>query len=266
VTTSERRVATVAGTSVPSAWVEERLAQLQHGRLGRQIPPVGGEVERLRRWIVQEIVDQLVEHHAARLAGWVRHDTAGSTDPGRPTLPTSVAARLFEVVTREVVVPDGESRSYYERNRDLYERPEARHVRYAIASSGRVAWAALLAWPQRSPRVGGSGVHYGELIRLVRGELTGPVEDAVFEAEVGAAVGPYPFRSGAIAARVEAVTPAVVASFEDVRPTIEAELLAVARARAYDDWLATRRAALALIEPAFEHPGHPVHGLPSHRH
>jgi [acyl-carrier-protein] S-malonyltransferase len=246
--------------------VEERLAELQHGRLGRQIPPVGGEVERLRRWIVQEIVDRLVEHDAARLAGWVRHGIAGSTVSGRPVLPEVVSAQLFEVVTKGVIVPDGEARSYYERNLDLYEHPEERHVRYAIASSGREAWRALLAWAHRSQRPGGSDVRYGELTRLVRGELSGPVEDAVFEAAAGDLVGPLPFGSGAIAARVEAVRAAAVASFDEVRPTIEAELLAVARARAYDDWLATRRAAVARIEPEFEHPGHPLHGLPSHRH
>jgi [acyl-carrier-protein] S-malonyltransferase len=55
-------------------------------------------------------------------------------------------------------------------------------------------------------------------------------------------------------------------AFEDVRDAIEEELLVAARERAFDEWLERRRAALAVIEPGFEHPGHPVHGLPSHRH
>lgn len=54
--------------------------------------------------------------------------------------------------------------------------------------------------------------------------------------------------------------------FDEVRAGIERELLVVARLRAFDEWLERRRAALAVIEPGFEHPGHPIHGVPSHRH
>ncbi len=59
---------------------------------------------------------------------------------------------------------------------------------------------------------------------------------------------------------------ASVAPFEDVRAEIEADLLVAARARAFDEWLDGRRRALVMIEPGFEHPGHPIHGVPSHRH
>ncbi len=54
--------------------------------------------------------------------------------------------------------------------------------------------------------------------------------------------------------------------FEEARDAIEAELLAEARARAFGAWLARRREALAVIDPAWAHPGDPVHGVPSHRH
>lgn len=60
--------------------------------------------------------------------------------------------------------------------------------------------------------------------------------------------------------------PAFVARFEDVRAAIEEDLLVAARARVFDGWLERRRQALVVIEPGFEHPGHPVHGVPSHRH
>ena len=52
----------------------------------------------------------------------------------------------------------------------------------------------------------------------------------------------------------------------DARPAIEAELLAAERTRVFAAWLEERRAALAVIEPEFEHPPHPIHGFPSHRH
>ena len=54
--------------------------------------------------------------------------------------------------------------------------------------------------------------------------------------------------------------------FEKARSAIEDDLLFAARARAFDEWLDRRRAALAVFEPGFEHPGHPIHGVPSHRH
>ena len=60
--------------------------------------------------------------------------------------------------------------------------------------------------------------------------------------------------------------PAFVVPFEEVRAEIEADLLVAVRARAFDEWLGRRREALVAIEPGFEHPGHPVHGVPSHRH
>jgi [acyl-carrier-protein] S-malonyltransferase len=54
--------------------------------------------------------------------------------------------------------------------------------------------------------------------------------------------------------------------YAEVRAAIEAELLGAARVRAFGEWLDVRRHALAQIEPAYAHPGDPVHGLPSHRH
>ena len=53
---------------------------------------------------------------------------------------------------------------------------------------------------------------------------------------------------------------------QQARPVIEAELLAAARIRMFEAWLEGRRTALAVIEPGFEHPAHPVHGVPTHRH
>jgi [acyl-carrier-protein] S-malonyltransferase len=241
-------VATVAGMPVPLAWVEERLAELRRGRLGRQLPPVGPDVERVRRWVVQEVVDRVVERHEALEAGLL----SDSTRAARPWLPDAVVERLFDRVTAGVTVAEQDVRAYYERNTDLFERPEARRIRHAIAASGPEARAAL------------DGRF--ELLDIHRGELSGPLEEAVFDAAVGDVVGPFPFAGGWMAARVEAITPASTAPFEEVRSTIEAELLRAAKARAYEDWISARRAALAVIEPAYEHPGHPIHGLPTHRH
>ena len=107
----------------------------------------------------------------------------------------------------------------------------------------------------------------GVLPTLRRGELAGPLEDAAVRGRRGRARRARSRQAqGWIAARVEAIEPASTASFDEARGAIEAELLDAARARAFDEWVASRRAALAIIEPGYEHPGHPVHGLPHHRH
>jgi [acyl-carrier-protein] S-malonyltransferase len=73
-------------------------------------------------------------------------------------------------------------------------------------------------------------------------------------------------RSGTHGAPGTLRAPAFVVPFEEVRGAIEEDLLVAARARVFDEWLERRRVALAVIEPGFEHPGHPIHGVPSHRH
>ena len=106
----------------------------------------------------------------------------------------------------------------------------------------------------------------GYLGEVRRGELAGSLEDALFAAEVGAIVGPCETEHGWHVARVEAVIPATTIPYPEVRGAIGSDLLAVARARAFDEWLQERRRALAIIEPDFAHPADPVHGIPSHRH
>lgn len=59
---------------------------------------------------------------------------------------------------------------------------------------------------------------------------------------------------------------ASVTPFAEVRSAIEDDLLVAVRARAFDEWLDQRRRDLVVIAPGFEHPGHPIHGVPSHRH
>jgi [acyl-carrier-protein] S-malonyltransferase len=258
-------VATVAGMPVPLAWVDERLDELRRGRLGRQLLPMGPDVERVRRWIVQVIVDRVVEQHEAREAG-LSSDTHAAVANGDARLPAFVGERLFERVTAGVTIPEEDVRAYYARNIDRYERPETRGIRYAIAPSAveaRAAFESLVAAGLPAPS---ASLRQGELSGVRRGELSGPLEQAVFDAAVGDVVGPFPFAGGWMAARVEAVMPASTAALEEVGPTIEAELLRAARARAYEEWIASRRAALVVIEPAYEHPGHPIHGLPTHRH
>ena len=98
------------------------------------------------------------------------------------------------------------------------------------------------------------------------GELSGPLEDALFAAEVGAVVGPIWTEHGWHVAQVERATPASCVPFATVRSSIEADLLTTKRTTAFATWLDARRSALAVIEPGYEHPAQPGHGFQSHRH
>ena len=81
----------------------------------------------------------MVELHEARTAGLVvgpgSEALTSDAVTACPVLPPDVAQRLFDRVTANVTVPEDIVREYYEGNRDLYQRPETRRIRYAIAAS-----------------------------------------------------------------------------------------------------------------------------------
>jgi [acyl-carrier-protein] S-malonyltransferase len=186
--------------------------------------------------MVQELVTEEVLAHEARLAG----------------VPDRVD--LVERVTAGVSVSEADMRAYYERNGDLYRRPEVRGIRHLLLADEATAREAV-------DRIGA-----GSRLEVRRGELTGPLEDAIFGAAPGSIVGPIRTEHGWHVARVEDISAPSVVPYAEARSAIEAELLTAARSRAFDAWLESRRAALAVVEREFAHPGDPIHGMPSHRH
>jgi [acyl-carrier-protein] S-malonyltransferase len=273
-TTPPLHVATVAGRTIPLAWLESRLAELRRGRLGRQLPPGDGDATlAFRRWIVQELVTQAVLAHEARQAGLLAerdegHLAEAGLSGSPPALPNDIVEGLFERVTRDVQVSEAAERTYYERNPDLFRRPESRQVQYAIADDGGRSRAGLERLLTEGPAgsAGPDGHSRGGRMWLRRGQLVGPLEDAVFAADVGATVGPFELEQGWTTARIIAIEPETRMPFEEARMSIREDLLRTARAQAFHAWIASRRAVLAVIDPTYEHPGHPVHGLPQHRH
>ena len=234
-------VAMVAGRAISMARLEERAARVRLGPRGRYLPPGpvaewGPEWQYLRAWLVQDLVTEEVLAHEARLAGVA--DSVG----------------LVDEVTRDVTVAEEEVRAYYDRNADLYRRPESRRIRRFVRADEAAA------------RLGAARIDSAEELELRRGELSGPLEDAIFAAVPGQTVGPIRTEHGWHVARVEGATPPSVVPYAEARPAIRAELITAARSRAFDAWLEGRRKALSVIEPAFAHPGDPVHGLRSHRH
>jgi hypothetical protein len=251
------RIAVVAGLEITEDRLEARMAEVRRGPRGRHVPPEGGdESKQFRRWIVQELVTRAVLVHETRAAGLVDPPESGSgpAEPGLSTLPDAAIARLFELVTRDVAVSEVDSRAYYERNLDLFRSAEVRHVRHRLSGTAAEARAAA------------RDIEGGAPWDLRRGAFSGPFEDAVFSAAAGDLVGPIESELGWHVARLERIQVAGIVPFDEARPTIEEELLVAARARTFGGWLEGRRQALSVIEPEWEHPGHPVHGTARHRH
>ena len=237
-------VASVAGRPISTAQLDRRIAKLARGPRGRHIPPFGADATAYRIWILREMVDEAILVEEARSAGII-----GSS---ARTVAAGDVARLVELVTDGVVVGEAEVQDYFERNRDLFRRPATRTVRLVTCSSEAAARSVDL--DVVAP------------LTLRRGELVGALEDAIFVAAVGALVGPIETELGWHTARVEEVMAESTPPFAEVRREIEAELVRAARLVAFDEWLGSRRRALARLTPGFEHPGHPGHGSSSHRH
>lgn len=250
-------VAWVSGDPVDLSEVDRLEAGLRSGPVGPTLPRERtSEGRQLRRWIVQVLVAQRLVAAEAAARGL---DAAGA--PGLCTLAPdraamlglgSVAAdlltrsplarRVFVAVTEDVTVPPAAVAEFHERNPERFRVPEERVVTHTI----------------------GDGPPRRRVLR--RGQLTGPVEDAVFAVEAGDTAGPVRDPLGTHTVVVEEVRPARVRSLAEAKDEITAHLLAGARRRAFTAWLDRHAAAEVALAPGFEHPGDPGQPDNTHRH
>jgi [acyl-carrier-protein] S-malonyltransferase len=149
------------------------------------------------------------------------------------------------VITEGIRVDAAAVRTYYERNRDDFRRPDRCLVVHEID---------------------GRPVNAGRPILVRRGDLTGHVEESVFAAPIGDAVAVTDESGHRHLVHVQHVMPGDVAPFEDVREAITESLLAAARRRAFSAWLDRRRTELLWLAPGNEHPGDPSQPDNTHRH
>ena len=213
--------------------------------------------------------------HEAEAAGIIA--ASSGTGPGADgRLTASAVGRLVETVTAGVTVTRREVRGYYVRNGDRYRRREARRVRHILlpdAMTARDAIRRLAAGADMAVLAeevsidAGTRTRGGQLGDVHRGELSGPLEDAIFSATVGTIFGPIRTEHGWHVARVDAVAGGVVHAVRGGSPGDRGgspgrRTQPACSGRGSSD----RRAALAVIAPGFEHPADPVHGFPSHRH
>nr|WP_202447864.1 peptidylprolyl isomerase [Streptomyces sp. SID5468] len=224
----------------------ERLAAIRRGPLGDRLPgedtPAG---VRLRRWVAQLLAAEALVVHETRRAVPAQY--------ARGRTPADAAAALFAHVTAGVTVPEEEVRRYYRANPDLWARPEVRTVCQAVR-------------PDRAAALAVRTDELGPPERLLRGQLSGAFENAVFAAAPGEWIAPARTPFGWHAAVVRAVEPARTEPYEAVRDAVHADLLAAARGSVFDDWLAARRAEVVRLAPGYEHPGDPSLPDAVHRH
>ena len=257
-------VALVAGKPITINQVGNRLASVERGRLGSLLPKSGPEHRRGRRWVLRLLVTEaLVSHHAGFITDQSSNSEADGLSPNgvdnfRATALADAAQRLFDRVTSGIYVSEEEVRGYYARNLDHYHLPERRPLRHRLERSLQSARLAAARLADDDPA--------GTTFEMRQGEFAGPFEEAVFAAQVGEVIGPIESELGWHVALVEAIFESGYAPFEQVRSDIEADLLSVARGRAFDQWLEQQRRALAVVAPGWGHPGDP--SLPdfSHRH
>ncbi len=250
-------VAWVDGTPVDVSDVDRREADLRTGPVAPTLPREHTQEGRqLRRWLVQVLVAERLVTEEARRRGLTEADAPplSSVAPDRAAMLGlgSVAADLltrnplgravFAAVTADVAVSSTALRTFYDANAELFAVPEERVVEHAIDDG-----------PARRRTVR-------------RGELTGPVEDAVFAAARGDTVGPVRDPLGVHTVVVEEVRPARIRSLAQARDEIAARLLAPARRRAFTAWLDLRMTAAVRLAPGFEHPGDPGQPDNTHRH
>ena len=250
------------------------MTALRAGPLARHLPPSDpGASGKFDRLVARQLITEEILAIEAEAAGIDSPSVADAT--GRPEALSRVVASLVERVTASVTVPEWHIRAYYERNRDRYRIPEARRVRHVLLADAETArWVVdrirsgsrFGTLARRYTIDNGSRDSAGDLGMVRRGVLPRALEEAVFSAPVGAVIGPIETEHGWHVARVESVTPSGDCRYEDVRGSIESELLASERERVFGEWLEGRRAALAVIATEFAHPGDPINGIPSHRH
>jgi [acyl-carrier-protein] S-malonyltransferase len=244
----------VAGTPIEVSDVDARERELRSGPVAPTLPREHtGEGRQLRRWLVQVLAAERLVAQEATAKGLTVADAPplSSIAPTRAAMLGlgSVAADLltrnplaravFAAVTADVTVPRASIVHFYETNPP--EVPEERVVRHDL--NGPVTRRTLR-----------------------RGELTGPVETAVFAATAGDTVGPIQDPLGTHTVVVDEIHPASTTPLAEVEDDIRAFLLAPARRRAFTAWLDRHLTSEVTLAPGYEHPGDPNQPDNTHRH
>ncbi len=267
---SASAVGWVGDKAVTGRDLERHIAQLAATAAGRRLGlgaagPPGAVRPELRAWATQNLLATgLLEAEAQRL---------GVADPWDLEHWLRRLQATGEIATAEPA--EAEVRAAYDANSIRYHLPEARLARHVLVADEATA-SALAARAQTPADVGraaascsldtGSRAGGGTLGWVERGQLVGPVEDALFALPAGGVSGPVRSVFGWHVLAVEQVRTDGRRPYEECRDEIAGEL---ARGRLLSEWERWWRARLAGSVRALDPEAHPlVPGLPGshHRH
>jgi hypothetical protein len=272
---TETVIGWVEGAPVPSSALAPYMAGVAARPAGARlgvttepdalVGPAHSRADGLRTWGTKALlVETLLKAEAARLG------------VNEAASPSDWLARLE--ANGELAGPaptEAEVEAYHAANPRRFRVKEARRARHVLLADEEPARRLLEAAPDAATlgslaagasRDRASRDRGGDLGWVERGQLAGPLEDAIFGAEPGRVTGPVRSAFGWHLVVVEDVRPARDRTLTECRSEIRAELTEYRRRRAWLDWL-DRRVAEAITVPAGEE--HPLfRGLPgsTHRH
>lgn len=200
----------------------------------------------------QQCLEQLI---SLRLFAKMGEDLAlDSTDEYKKIMENArkdiLAQLAMAEAMKEITVTDEEMKAYYEANTQQFSRGplvDAKH----ILTDGEEKCSDILqeitseektfeeAATEHSSCP--SGAKGGSLGEFGRGQMVKEFEEAAFEAEVGHVVGPVKTQFGYHLIKVEGKTEASVASFEEVKDAIKAQLYQQKQGQVYQEKTAELR-------------------------
>lgn|GEM_PF-1987500 len=227
----------------------------------------------VRTWAAKTLLaDRLVTAEAARLgvgdvtslSEWVRAlEAAGEVSPRAPSEAEALncyQANLYRYRVREA-----------RRARHLLvaERSLAEELAIEARSSVGTTFSAGTTFARLATQFSqdaGSRPRGGDLGWVERGQLPGPLEEAVFASPLGEPCGPVQSCFGWHLVLVEASRPERQRPFHECRQEILSELATDRRRSAFLEWWSRRLAEAVVVPGGSEHPRYP--GLPglAHRH
>ncbi len=265
----------VDGAPVPSSALATYMAGLATRPAGARLGvttepgalagPAHSRADGLRTWGTKALlVETLLKTEAARLG----------LDEAAP--PSDWLARLEANGELDGPPPsDADVEAFHAANPLRFRVSEGRLVRHVLLADEASARRPLEATPDAASLASLASVasldrascdRGGALGWVERGQLAGPLEEAIFGAAPGRVTGPVGSVFGWHLLVVEDVRPARDRALAECRAEITAELAEYRRRRAWLDWV-DRRVAEAISVPAGEE--HPLfRGLPgsTHRH
>jgi peptidyl-prolyl cis-trans isomerase D len=151
-----------------------------------------------------------------------------------------------DALASQTAVDPAEVKAQYENNRKAYTKPEERdasHILIAVKPDAKPAekeaarkkaedlYAQVKANPAKFAELAkkysddpGSAVQGGDLGLFQRGNMVKPFDDAVFGMKVGDIVGPIETNFGYHVIKLNAINPAQVRPFDEVKAQIEADI------------------------------------------